>query len=523
MKKDMKIKYKKLKLLVVLYAVIPMIIFFFGWLNIISRIVFIGLSIVAVYFFIRSNSDSDGKFASITLSRQHIIIIAVISFVWCFMAGQGSFVHQSSDHIIRNAILRDLIAKKWPVTYDDGTSLMSYYIAHWMLPAAIGKLILLITGSTFAGYLAGNIALLLWSSFGCFIILMLVAMITNTGKKQRIFIAIALFMFFSGLDIVGVLIKKNINAINASMHLEWWAGWFQYSSNMTCLYWVYNQTIVPWMILLCLMNEKTLKHAALIAVLAFPYGPFPFVGLVILCFLRFFDELYKSIRKKHVPDFLKTVFTPQNIIGLVAVAPVYMLYYTANAMVAGQMNNSGVRVLDAAVVAFSSDPSIPLMDFIRFYVLFIVLEAGVYMALILSRVKPNVPLIGMGVSLLFIPYIQIGQGTDFTMRASIPALVYICVTFIQVIMKELPRWGEYGSFSNCMKHKKFLIVALTIFMIGAVTPCLEIKREFLRTIITPYNQIMDYYTKESLQDLSKGNFVAQSYQDSNFYKYFCKK
>lgn len=520
----MQIEYKKYRLWVVLYAIVPIIIFYIGWLNMISAVIFSSLSLAAVCFFIKNNSDSNGKFESITLSKRQIIIIAVISFVWCLMAGQGSFVHQSSDHIVRNAIFRDLIARKWPVTYEADTSMMSYYITHWILPAIIGKFILFVTGSTYVGYFAGNIALLLWSSLGIFIILVLVAIITNTGNKQRVFIAIFLFIFFSGLDILGVLVKKDINAINDSMHLEWWAKWFQYSSNTTCLYWVYNQTIVPWMMLLCLMNEKILKNAAFISILAFPYGPFPFIGLVILCVIRFFDDLYKCVRKKYVWNFLKSVFTLQNIMGLFAVAPVYILYYTSNTIAFGQSGNTGLRILDSAKTAFKSSSLGLIKSFMCHYLLFILLEVGVYMALILMRVKPTVSIIGMGMSLLFIPFVQLGRSIDFTMRASIPALVYICITFIQVIMREVPDWGEYGNYSNCMRHKKFLLISLIIFAIGAVTPCSEVKREFLRTITTPYNQIIDYNTNESLENFgSTDNFVAHNYKESNFYILFCKK
>lgn len=518
----MKIGYDKIKTLAILYAVVPVMIFFIGWLNIISALIFIALSTCAIYFFLKNNSPEDGQFQSITLSKHQIIGIAAIAFIWCFAAGQGSFIHQSGDHIVRNAIFRDIISQKWPVAYHDGNSMLCYYIAHWMVPAVIGKFVLAVSGSAFAGYFVGNIALLLWSSFGCFIIFMLVAMLTNTGNKQRVFIAITMFIFFSGLDIVGALVRKDTGAVNGGMHLEWWGIWYQFSSNMTCLYWVYNQTIVPWMLLLCLMNEKSLKNTALIAILILPYGPFPFVGTLVLCFVRFFEGLYKSIKNKSVPHFIEEVLTPQNLIGMVAIAPVYLLYYRANVIVAGE--GTGFRLLYTVKQAFSSDESVPLGYFIRMYLSFILLEFGLYMAFILKRVKPDASLIGMGISLLFIPLFQLGTSYDFSMRVSIPALAYVCVTFIQVIMRELPDWGEYGSFNNCVRHKKFLVVALLVFALGAATPLIEIKRELFRTITTSYSEIMDYFTNESLQSFDNiDNFAAANYKESDFYRILSKK
>ena len=521
--KNMVINYNKIKALAVIYAIIPIIIFFIGWLNIISALIFTVLAAAAVYFCLKNMSEDDGEFKSINLSKKSIIAIGIIAVVWCFFAGQGGFVHQSSDHTIRNAILRDLISQPWPVTYDGGGSMMSYYIAHWMVPAVMGKLMLAITGSAFAAYLTGNIVLLLWSSIGCFIVLTLVAMITNTRKKSRIFIAIAMFIFFSGLDIVGTLMRKNIGSINGSMHLEWWAGPFQFSSNMTCLYWVYNQTIVPWIILLCLMNERKMKNAALMGILVFPYGPFPFVGIVILCLLKAGVEIYKGIRNKTLPEVFKDILSPQNIIGLIAVAPVYMLYYTSNVMVSSVAGDTGFRVRADFIEAVTSGDFAKFKNYMFWYIAFVVLEAGLYVAVILKRIKKDPVFIGMSISLLFIPLFQIGMSADFAMRVSIPALVYICIMFIRVVMAEIPDWGEYGSFNNCLRHKKFLAVALIVFIIGAVTPCTEIKREFLGTLTTPYSQMMDYFTNESLQSYGKSNFVAADYQKSDFYKYFCKK
>ena len=117
-----------------------------------------------------------------------------------------------------------------------------------------------------------------------------------------------------------------------------------------------------------------------------------------------------------------------------------------------------------------------------------------------------------------------GKSSDFAMRASIPGLLYVCVIFMQTLIKELPEWGEYGSLSSCLSHKRLLSAALIIFMIGSVTPCTEFKREFLKTISTPYSEIIGYSAdKESLQNMSKNNFIAKDYQQSVFYKYFCKK
>ncbi len=550
----MKIGYKNLKILAVLYAFVPIIIFYAGWLNIISAIIFIALSAAAIFFFIKNASHRDGKYKSITLSKTQIIIIAAISLIWCFMAGQGGFVHQSQDHAVRNTLFKSLISQKWPVTYDNGNTMMCYYIAHWIFPAIFGKLALFISGSARAAYIVGNVALLLWSSFGCFIVLLLVATITNTGKKPMFFIAIFMFIFFSGLDVVGVLLRKSVKTFyDTSTHLEWWCNQqTQYSSNTTCLYWVFNQCIVPWIIVLCIINETKLKNLALFAILSLPYGPFPFLGIVTICVFKAVSALCKAIKSKKIGMFFIDAFSLQNILGFLAVAPVYLLYYTANTMVAsagaaasadaagvktihtGQLNlqmlaanaktsaaKTGFRIHDKYVELFKSKNVDAIIDYAKWYAVFMILEIGLYAAVILRRVKPNIVLIGTLISLLIIPLFQFGRGSDFCMRVSIPGLVYICVTFIQVVIAEMPEWGEYGSFKNCMRHKKLLVAALIIFTIGTFTPATEIKREFLSTIATPYTEIMKHFDESGP---AKGDlFAASNYKNSKFYKYFCKK
>ncbi len=551
----MKIGYKNLKILAVLYALVPIVIFYVGWLNIPSAIIFTLLAALAFFFFLRNASHRDGKAKSITISKKQIIVIAVIAFVWCFMAGQGGFVHQSADHVARNMTFKDLISEKWPVTYDDGKTMMCYYIGHWMVPAVFGKIALFVSHNTRAAYIVGNIALLLWSSLGCFIVLMLLVMITNTGKKPRIFIAIFMFIFFSGLDIVGVLLTKKINLLNGQIHIEWWNQiWMQFSSVTTCLYWVYNQCIVPWIVMLCIINETRLKNLAMLAILAFPFGPFPFVGIVLFCILRAISALCKAIKTKSFAAFFKDVFSLQNIFAMLAIAPVYLLYYSANAVIssgktaAGNVSasgsgaaasgsavsakssaaaanksgtNTGFRIYDKYVQAYQSHDTAKLLYYAKWYAIFMVLEIGLYAAIILIRKKPDIVFIGTLIELFIIPIFYIGDNADICMRVSIPGLIYLCVTFIQVIMRELPEWGEYGSFNNCMRHKKFLIVALAVFLIGTVTPATEIKREFLATVTTPYSEIMKHFDESS--SVKGSNFVARNYKNSYFYKYLCQK
>ncbi len=545
----MELTYKKISFFAVLYAALPIAVFFIGWLNIPSKIIFTLLLAAGVYFFYKNSSDDDGKFKSITISKKVLVIVAIITFVWCFLAGQGGFVHQSDDNTIRNAIYRDLISKPWPVTYNNGKDMLSYYIAHWMPPAALGKLVFAVSGSTFAAYLVGNISLLLWSSLGCFIVLMLFAMITNTGNKLRIFTAIFIFIFFSGLDWLGMALLRNPSVLGGR-HIEWWAYYlFQFSSNSTCLFWVYNQAIVPWILTLCVINEKGLKNLALLGILALPFGPFPFIGLFALCMLKGIIYAVKNLKgakiSSKIKDILREIFSPQNILAILSVIPIYMLYYTANKVVGNA--SAGASAASGAAQAASSLPwffhggpdlrlhselvkgilthDSPLIrKFIINYLLLLVCEAGVYVYFVFKKKKMTPEFTGMCIFLMFLPITQFGYANDLCMRVSIPVLIYICVMFTRVVMEEIPAWGEFSDFWDFARNKKLLIAAIIVFIIGAKTSCMEFDREISKTLDKKFHATDVSRSTQSLQDLgTPANFTAQNYKESDFYKYVCKK
>lgn len=509
--------YKNLKLLAIIYAGIPIIIFMLGWLNIIYGILFSGVLIAGIVFLFLKNNDDDGEIKKFTLSRKKFFIIIAIAFFWCIFAGQGGFFHQTSDQTIRNAIFYDLIVKPWPVTYNDGEALLSYYIAHWMVPSLVGKLVLFITGgSCFAAYLAGNIALLLWSSFGVAIVLLLFSMLSNTGKKTYPIISAIGFIFFSGMDILGRNILKSMMYSN---HIEWWAFTFQYSSNSTCLFWVYNQTIVTWLMMLIIINEKKLKNLALAGIMIFPYGPFPFVGAFIICLIKVIQAFIDKIKKHEFTKAIKDLFSPQNIMSVLSIAPVFILYFVSNQIVSNEANSNvktNLRLHDDMLGSFLDSNA--AQNFIYRYILFILIEFGLFSILIMRRHKKDMLFWGINISLMIIPVIQMGTASDFSMRVSIPGLVYICLMLFRYIFEKMSLVPEKISSLKILKKQIGVILAALMVVIGAITPVYEFCRETSLTL-KGINYSEQYSSQKSLEELDYGkNFTNEHYKDSAFYK-----
>ncbi|MGN1416345.1 MAG: hypothetical protein ACI4XF_05855 [Oscillospiraceae bacterium] len=533
------VDYKKLKLSVIIYTVLPIIFFYVGWLNTAAAIIFTLLILAAAAFSMRRAGSADGEREGISVSKRNLVILAAIAFAWCFFGGQGGFVSQTSDHLIRNKIISDMILKDWPVTYCDGQNMLCYYIAYWTIPTSLGKAVFLISGSEFAGLLTGNITLLLQSFAGVFLTFLLVCVLTCKNSSPRPILAAVMFILFSGLDIIGLILTGQSAGAD---HYEWWASHFQFSSNTTCLYWVYNQTIPIWPLMLCLINEKKMKDFAFLGLLAFPYGPFPFVGIVLFCLIKAAILLVDGAKEKNMRSEIMSALSLQNIISVFAVAPVFILYFTSN-IILNSGNSQGSAVQDEIYTGFrlhnvltgivAEGDIFGFLSFLGTHFLFILLEVGIYsiLTVIAYKNRERTMIIAVTVLLMMIPFFQIGYSYDFAMRVSIPGLVYICIMMIRLIHDNLPD-GRIGDLIGLFRKNRFLAAACLVMFFGSLTPIREIQRELFNTIEyavrsddgPEYFSGFDYDRIITLEDENQnGNFFAVNYKGSPFYKYLCKK
>ncbi|MBD5146673.1 MAG: hypothetical protein HDT21_12305 [Ruminococcus sp.] len=526
----MKISYNRIRSAAVIYVAVPIFIFFFGWLSALWGAVFSALLAAACFFFWKSSRKRDGEKTYAVVSKKTLIIIGAVSLAWCFLAGHGGFIHQSNDNAIRNAVFRDLIKMPWPVVYSDG-SMLSYYIAHWMPPALVGKIFYTVSGSVSAGYAAGNVFLLIWSSIGVFLSLLLVVILTFSKKRPHILPAVFMFIFFSGLDSVGTVITGNMHG---DCHLEWWAIYIQFSSFTTCLFWVYNQTIAIWLVTLCILNERSIKNFAFLGLLALPFGPLPFIGIVIMCVIKAAVIIVRAIRKGRFAAAVKTICSFQNILACVSVLPVYYLYYFSNAIASDNAYYAdgkkyvGLRINDAWTSAIADGRYADVVVLLLLFVLFLILEAGIYAALILIsnkiKSKKTAPeFIGTLIMLMFVIMFQLGEDSDWAMRVSIPPIVYLAVEFIKVFTDDIPSKGEIHSLDELVRKKTWFFVSSFMIFLGVMTPASEFYRE-IRNTVTNAQTVYDLEETESMDEVEiKNNFIARNYTESDFYKYICKK
>ncbi len=524
------ISYRKLKYAAVAFAAVQIAGFFFGWLSVVWAVIFTFMLAAAIFFSYRSHSDEDSEYSRIEISPKALIGLLILSLVWCFVAGQGGFVRQTGDHATRNMIIADMTLKKWPVTYHDDSNMLCYYICYWIIPCGIGRIFYTITENASLALRISNIMLLIQSTIGCYITLLLAALVTQPRKKAMPFASALLFIFFSGLDIIGDKITNiDHEALN---HIEWWAAFFQFSSINTGLFWVYNQTVPVWPFILCLMNEKKCRDFAFLALLAFPFGPFPFVGMFIFCVTKAVFIFIDSFKEKKLKEEIIRTLSPQNFIVCISVFAVFALYFTSSVLLVsdgGSSVNTGFRFHDLLTHP-GNDPTVG--QFIIRYIEFILIEIMIYSIILIIKDKQNRKMvIATTAALMLIPLFQIGYQYDFGMRVSIPGIMFIAVLFIRYLLENASSYEKF-ELEKILRTNPAFFAACFIFVIGAGTPFIEMATTVKRTIEIHTAGMgetagFDYdhlyiYTLET-DESQTGNFFAQNYKNSVFYKAFMRK
>ena len=476
------------------YIIIPILLFIWGWLAI--GYAFMGTVVLAygTYLAVLSHKDQ-GNALILQRSLPYLLGIAAVVIIWVALSGQGGFVYQNYDWHWRNAIFRDLTTHAWPVYYQSTNCALVYYIAYWLPAALIGKII---------GGQGGNVALFLWSLLGC---LLTCYFIFRYFRRVSLPLLL-LFILFSGLDVVGMLMQYlwfhlggvdsnlwvHATGLDKSLHLEWWATHFQYSSMTTQLYWVFNQALVPWLAFFLLMNTTDLKSVFFLAAVTIPFGPFPFIGLFLIAVFLAVRHLVSEENRLRA---FRGLLTLQNVLPPLVILIVFQLYYKSNATA----SNAGMHWL-----LFQFGPLERIL-----YLVFCLLEFGVLALLLRKRFAGDGLFAFIVVMLLLIPTFSFGGTADFCMRASIPAL---CMLFLYTgrYLQELAQQRKLTSPIG--------IALLVVLLLGSITPLCEIIRP-IRFAITaqqisqPADAIGTFEDKEPTK---LTNFLSQHPQTSDFFQ-----
>ena len=499
----------------ILYVLIPIIIFFFGWLRF---YIAAPVSLLFIIFACSLYNELSGQISTI-INKNSIKFWLIVLFclsVWVLLSGIGGVFSQNSDFIARNSVYRDLCNYHWPVIYDMSTQdkiiqefmgsdkiALSYYFSWWLFPAFITKFLSF-------GQTGQDICIYFWALIGVFLTMYNLCRYFNKNS----FVILIVFIFFSGLDIIGYIIRilaHGGGGINILFkHLEWWSGSFQYSSNTTLLFWVFNQSIPSWVIISFFLQLRDSKNQLALASLTFAYSPWAAIGIFPIALTYVFIHT-KNLRK---------ILSIQNILVPLSLIVIYGTFYLASN--GSKDKISGFMLKDVKHIAF--------------YTLFIFLEFVIYF-IVMGReaMKFDLYLIVL-IELILIPCYGFISSGDFIMRSSIPAL-FILMTFLLRFLFEFKG------------RRKFLLIVLMI--IGAITPMNEINRSvgkntlyFLNSYEALPSSIVSIIPKNFeirreeiyslgkirvndtainyMKNLLKNNYFVYDYENKSFFKYLVK-
>lgn len=407
----------------------------------------------------REQADLFGHSADDDFALPPAAVLAVVlcALAWTFFSGIGGYFYQNEDHYGRNAIFHDLLSHSWPVYFDGTPYALDYYVGFWILPALVGKLLSALMGASWL-WPAANAALFVQTVWFLALTLLLLLAVVQVQALCKVCLSLIVFVLFSGMD----MLMARYNPEAWRHQIEWWAQCYQFSSNTTCLFWVYNQAVPAWLATMLLLSApEDVGSFALIGLAAFPFSPLPLMGLMVYFIGTAVCRLIIRIREQGLARgfraLLDECFTGRNLLAIVEFACFSLVM--------------GPRFGKSRVFWLTQ------------------------------------------LSLILAPMFKIGYNMDFSMRASIPALCVLCVFVIRFLTEE----------HSSARRKVSAALLAVLLMIGAVTPLEEFRRGIYKvreagTIFLtadPFGTVLH-------PDADTDNFICRDVREHWFYRYLAR-
>lgn len=497
-----KVDYDKIILIIAeCYISLPIFIFMFGWLKLVYA--FIGcVSITGLLIMLYRSLTAVDNVNKAIISGKNLLFwtsVIVVSGIWVFLSGIGGYAYQNSDFWARNPVFNDLSTYSWPIIYDlseepeivksicgNGEVTLSYYFSWWLPVCLVAKIFRLSYGGR-------NLLLYLWALLG---ILLILYLICRKFRKCSWIIPI-IFITFSGLDAVPFLIKNNFSEIFPWIqHMEWWADYFQYSSNTTQLFWVFNQSIPIWLIMSILIQLEDSNCIAGLLSISFAYSAWATFGMIPYA-------IYASVKGKNE---IKSAINVFNISVPIIILIVFGTFYASNSVSGGYIG-----------LIFMQYPNMK-MQIICNYLLFVLVEVGLYF-LALGKEAFHYKYYRITIFELLLFPLFIVVDSNFVMRCSIPALFMLMIYVIKYLIESRD--------SKVIIIRKFILIGFLV--IGFLTPFSEINRSLihcgtndniLQEQVGSFGNIQT--DSETIIYAIKTRLFVYDYQEKTFFKYLAR-
>lgn len=506
----------------IFYLVIPILFFFLGWLRFGIGLLLSALLLLATFSFFKKIKTLLYKDSPIILSQEHFKAF-IILFLFLLCTGNTGFVGSwGFDIPWRNAIYQDLIHQPWPVIYDFSHSILCYYMVFWLVPAEIVHLLNL-------SEVGSNVVLFLWMYIGLLLVFFLLCNVLRIHNKFIVY-AIILFLFFSGINTIGMLIKGIFIGPDPLIgDLPGRIGWsfahqdilgmraiYIIRSIYLCISDVYNQFFSIAISTFIFLKFKTkIEFYAFIGLLVLPYSPIGFIGVFTIILLHCIVVL---CREQSLLLFcFRRSLSLTNILSILAIVPIFYLYYTMNM-------NAALVVADTGGIN-DGFLYVPLNQYNIFRIVTLIIyyftHFGLYAILIYPYHKKNALYWCVIFCLLIFPFFRIGNGADFNFNATICPFIILFALILEELINNI------NNSQTIIRN----IVLISMLAIAMLTPVIQISTSFRAAYlhgVSCYKQVVwdDNLKKDSLIDKKIegfSNFLSDTYEKSLFFLFLAKR
>ena len=463
------------------YLILPLLIFYFGWLKLPFAIIASIITIFSGYKIYKSLNDESFK---VDKKIVYKIISLILIVLWVYLSGIGGYAYQRWDFFVRNPIFNDLIKSDWPLTINlstnstelqqltgSGSVAFIYYFSWWLPVCLIAKIYNLSNG-------VANFLLFLHAIIG--IVLILHEM--NKYLKKYSYTAIILLILFSGLDMLMYYFLRGTSL--------WWGSILQFNSNTTMLLNRFNQVIPLWLITILLLRLKDEKSSLSLCALSLAYSPWAAFNMAFIAICI----VLKNIKK------IKNVISTQSVLMPVLMLIVYGSFYLVH----------------------NGDVSFRLQFYPIQQILFLITQCGIFFIFIHKDRKEYKYYYVTLIYLILVTFVySTPYFNNFIMCAAMSSLFMLMIYIIQYFEK-------YNHRSE-NKDKYLLYIIISLCSISAVSE-FGISIEHLNKSNIVFDPIVSFQNNNKNDDYTLGlykiaqnQFFGYDYQEKWFFKYIGKE
>jgi len=505
----MNLDKKSLVILSLMYIYLPIVIFLGTWTRPYIALACIGVLFLCALRCIRSSRNPSGQAADGNIQTGLWTVLGSLLFFIAigYYAGYGRFADQPFDWYKHNAIMADLTSRPWPVYYTNRNeySMLTYYIAQYIVPSAIGKI--------FGSFRCTEIALYAWNILGIFLVFLhMISYLKSKSSGGQILCALAIPLFSLPVALSRLVLKYFTATSDEFKTGIDFVNWYyyndgikiQYFDNFYHLRWTFPQVITIWLILMLFLEYKTyIKYYVLIMLPGMLYSSFSFVGMLPLAFGYVLERICKKDKNVYFQ-----MLSFENISVILTTGLVFIFYFYGN--VGGEKPDG----INFHLMPYGPETAVVYFAFVGINVLIY------FLVLFKDHKNDGIYYASFG-TLAFLPLVSMGLHNDLLTRSAIPSLFIVMIYLMLFLRDQRLRLGA-GNFTKSIR----VAVCLVLLAVGAYYPLAQLAD---RIATEDYHSLgrgywwptMEGWANRKLRakDDLKYNYYTYDLKDKFFYKY----